>query len=51
MDASIWIWSAKEMFEETWNEIAAQRSAPGTVLVSISTREMQLLNFLYFLHV
>lgn len=42
---------AKEIFEETLNEIAAQRSAPGTVLVSVSTREMQLLNYFYFLGV
>jgi len=35
------MWYAKEMFEETGNEIAAQRSAPGTVLVTVSTREMQ----------
>lgn len=51
MDDSVWIWSAKKIFEETWNEIATQRSAHVTVLVSISTREMQLLNYFYFLGV
>lgn len=44
MGASIWIWSVKKIFEERWNEIAAQRSAPETVPVSMSTWEVHLLN-------
>lgn len=44
MGASVWIWSVKKIFEETWNEISAQRSAPETVPVSMSTREGHLLN-------
>lgn len=48
MDASIWIWPAKEMFEGTWIEIPSQRSAPGRVPVSISAKEIQLLNFMSY---
>lgn len=41
MDASIWIWPAKETFEGTWIEIPSQRSAPGRAPVSNCAKEMQ----------